>query len=233
MSNVLVLHGFTSHPILTMGPLPETLRQAGFTLAQPVLPGHGTRPEDLRDVRWEDWVRVAREAYLSLGEPRAIVGLSMGGLLTGLLAAELKPSAIVALAPALGLINKTAYLAPYIHRLKPWAKSTSPAEEAQRRKQSPNYPNFPTIAIVQLIELQRRLPALLPKVTAPALVLQAAHDDTVPEADVRRYFALLGSPQKEYRVYQSQHDMLLDPLAQQISDDTVAWLLGKLAAGDL
>lgn len=213
-----------------MGPLPETLRRAGFVVAQPALPGHGTRPEDLRHVRWEDWVRVAREAYLSLSEPRAMVGLSMGGLLTGLLAAELKPNAIVALAPALGLINKTAYLAPYIHRFKPWAKSTHPAEEAQRREQSPNYSNFPTVAIAQLIELQKRLPPLLPQVTAPALVLQAAHDDTVPEADVRRYFALLGSPRKEYRVYQSQHDMLLDPLAQQISDDIAAWLKEKLSA---
>jgi len=230
MSSVLVLHGFTSHPILTMGPLPEKLRQAGFNLAQPALPGHGTRPEDLRDVRWEDWVRVAREAYLSLSEPRAIVGLSMGGLLTGWLAAELKPSAIVALAPALGLINKTAYLAPYLHRFKPWAKSTNPAEEARRREQSPNYPNFPTVALVQLIELQKRLPALLPRVVAPALVLQAAHDDSVPEAAIRRYFALLGSPQKQYRVYQSQHDMLLDPLARQISDDIVAWLKEKIPA---
>jgi len=79
MSNILVLHGFTSHPILTMGPLPETLRKAGFNVAQPTLPGHGTQPEDLRGVRWQDWLQTAREAYLALLEPRAVVGLSMGG----------------------------------------------------------------------------------------------------------------------------------------------------------
>jgi carboxylesterase len=224
MSNILVLHGFTSHPVLTMGPLPETLRKAGFKVSQPTLPGHGTRPEDLRGVRWLDWLQTAREAYLALPEPRAVVGLSMGGLLAGWLAAEHKTAALVALAPALGFKNRLAYLAPLLHPIKPWAYSTDPAEEARRRAKSPNYPNFPTSALSQLIALQQRLPKLLPRVWAPALVLEAAHDDTVPEAAVRRYFELIGGPHKEYRVYPSQHDMLLDPLAQQISDEIATWL---------
>lgn len=230
MSNVLVLHGFTSHPILTMGPLPQTLREAGLNVAQPTLPGHGTRPEDLRGVRWQDWLQTAREAYLALPEPRAVVGLSMGGLLAGWLAAEHKTAALVALAPALGLKNRMAYLAPLLHFLKPWAFSTDPAEEARRRAKSPNYPNFPTSALAQLVALQQSVPELLPRVWAPALVLEATHDDTVPEAAVRRYYALIGGPHKEYRTYPSQHDMLLDPLAQQISLDIAAWLAEKLLA---
>lgn len=229
MSNILVLHGFTSHPILTMGPLPETLRKAGFNVAQPTLPGHGTQPEDLRGVRWLDWLQTAREAYLALPEPRAVVGLSMGGLLAGWLAAEHKTTALVALAPALGFKNRLAYLAPLLQYIKPWAYSTDPAEEAGRRAKSPNYPNFPTSALAQLVALQQRVPELLPRVKAPALVLEAAHDDSVPKAAVQRYFDLIGGPHKEYRVYPSQHDMLLDPLAQQISDDITTWLQEKLA----
>lgn len=230
MSNVLVLHGFTSHPILTMGPLSETLREAGFNVAQPTLPGHGTKPEDLRGVRWQDWLQTAREAYLALPEPRAVVGLSMGGLLAGWLAAEHKTTALVALAPALGLKNRMAYLAPLLHYFKPWAYSTDPAEEARRQAKSPNYPNFPTSALAQLIALQQRVPDLLPRVWAPTLVLEAAQDDTVPQEAVRRYFDLIGGPHKEYRTYPSQHDMLLDPLAPQVSNDIAAWLQEKLAA---
>ncbi|MCS7057882.1 MAG: alpha/beta fold hydrolase [Meiothermus sp.] len=228
--NVLVLHGFTSHPIRTMGPLPDTLRRAGFNVAQPALPGHGTRPEDLRHVRWQDWLQTAREAYLALPEPRAVVGLSMGGLLAGWLAAEHETAALVALAPALGLKNRLAYLAPLLHPFKPWAYSTDPAQVAARQAKSPNYPNFPTVALTQLIALQRRLPGLLPRVRASALVLEAAQDDTVPPTAVRRYFSLLGSPHKEYRTYPSQHDMLLDPLAQQVSQEIAVWLRERLAS---
>jgi len=60
---LLLLHGFTSHPVLTLGPLPERLKEAGFAVSQPPLPGHGTRPEDLLRVRFQDWLLAAEEAY--------------------------------------------------------------------------------------------------------------------------------------------------------------------------
>ncbi|MFN4071746.1 MAG: alpha/beta hydrolase, partial [Thermus caldifontis] len=101
--HLLLLHGFTSHPVLTLGPLPQVLREAGFTVVQPALPGHGTRPEDLLRVRWQDWLAVAQEAYQKLPEPRGVVGLSMGALLAAHLAAENPTQALVALAPALAL----------------------------------------------------------------------------------------------------------------------------------
>lgn len=224
MPSVLVLHGFTSHPILTMGPLPEVLRAAGYTLAQPALPGHGTKPEDLIGVKWQDWERVAREAYLSLPEPRGIVSLSMGGLLAAKLAAEYRPVALAALVPALGFINKAAYLAPYIHRLMPWAGGTASVRDAELREKSPNYPRFPTVALAEMVKLQRQIPALLPRVKAPALVMQAAHDSTIPEAAVQRYYELLGSSQKEYRVYDSEHDLLLDTQADRVAADVRDWL---------
>lgn len=77
--HLLLLHGFTSHPVLTLGPLPERLKEAGWEVRQPALPGHGTRPEDLLKVRFQDWLLAAEEAYLELPEPRGVVGLSMGG----------------------------------------------------------------------------------------------------------------------------------------------------------
>ena len=86
--HLLLLHGFTSHPVLTLGPLPERLKEAGWEVRQPALPGHGTRPEDLLKVRFQDWLLAAEEAYLELPEPRGVVGLSMGGLLAAHLAAR-------------------------------------------------------------------------------------------------------------------------------------------------
>ncbi len=77
--HLLLLHGFTSHPVLTLGPLPKSLKEAGFGISQPALPGHGTKPEDLLGVRFQDWLLAAEKAYLELPEPRGVVGLSMGG----------------------------------------------------------------------------------------------------------------------------------------------------------
>ena len=57
--HLLLLHGFTSHPVLTLGPLSERLKEAGWEVRQPALPGHGTRPEDLLKVRFQDWLLAA------------------------------------------------------------------------------------------------------------------------------------------------------------------------------
>jgi carboxylesterase len=227
MANVLVLHGFTSHPTLTLGPLAQTLTAAGYTLAQPTLPGHGTKPEDLRGVLWEDWYQTALDAYNTLAEPRAIVGLSMGCLLAGRLAAQQGTAALVAMVPFLEPHNKTAYLAPYVHWFMPWAKGTNSVRKPDMRSQSPNYPHFPTKTLVEVLDLQRQMPGFLPQITAPALVLEAAYDSTSAASGVRRYYELLGSTQKDYRVFaESEHDLLLDTQAQETADTVRDWLLG-------
>ncbi len=225
MASVLVLHGFTSHPVRTMGPLPEVLRAAGFEVAQPALRGHGTRPEDLAGVRYPDWLEDARAAWRGLPAPRAVVGLSMGGLLAAWLAAEEQAFALVALAPALGFRNPLAGLAPYLHWLIPRYRGESSILDPELRKQSPNYPWFPSRAFVELKKLADRTPAVLPRVRAPALVVAAEHDRVVPRAAVERYYRGLGSPSKRLVIQEgSGHDLLLDRRAEEVSKRVAAFL---------
>ena len=49
---VLLVHGYTGSPA-SMRPWAEYLNQRGFTVRVPLLPGHGTKPEDLNEVKWE------------------------------------------------------------------------------------------------------------------------------------------------------------------------------------
>ncbi|MGH2626582.1 MAG: alpha/beta hydrolase, partial [Anaerolineales bacterium] len=96
----LLLHGFTGSP-LEMVPMAEALAQDGFTVHVARLAGHGTTPEDLAETSWADWVRSARQAYLTLrAQCRAVAvgGLSMGGAIALLLAASEAPAAVVAMA---------------------------------------------------------------------------------------------------------------------------------------
>jgi len=56
----------------------------GFDTSVPLLPGHGTSPEDLAGCRWEDWLAAAEAAYVDLARrcgPVLVCGLSMGGAL--------------------------------------------------------------------------------------------------------------------------------------------------------
>ncbi len=207
-----------------MGPLPERLKAAGFTVAQPALRGHGTQPQDLAGVRYADWLEDAYQAFLTLPEPRGVVGLSMGGLLAAWVAAELGAKALVALAPALGFKSPLAPLAPYVWWLIPRYAGESSIHDPELKKQSPNYPWFPSRAFVELYKLAKKTPPVLRRVKAPALVVEAEHDTVVPARAVRRYYDLLGSQEKEYRVLRgSGHDMLLDREAETAARWTTAF----------
>ncbi|MBW6395726.1 MAG: alpha/beta fold hydrolase [Thermus sp.] len=226
--NLLLLHGFTSHPVLTLGPLPQVLREAGFQVSQPALPGHGTRPEDLLKVRWQDWLETARAFYRELPEPRGVVGLSMGALLSALLAAETPTQALVALAPAMALKHPLAPLAPLLAWLIPRFPGPDSIQDPELKKQNPNYPYFPTRALLQLLALMRRTPEVLPKVKANALVIEAGRDKVVDPAGVRGYHALLGSSRKEYLVFpESGHDLLLDRDREAVALAVRDWLIAN------
>ena len=85
---VLVLHGFTGSTA-TLRSLGERLAGAGFSVELPCLPGHGSNVDDLMATTWTDWSNAAMAAYDDLAkrcEHVALVGLSMGGALSALVA---------------------------------------------------------------------------------------------------------------------------------------------------
>ena len=106
-------------------PLAEALAAAGVTARADLLPGFGDagRPQ-LRRVRAEDWLEAAKAAWLELTRDathRTLVGFSMGGALALALAAdpEVRPDALVLLAPYWRMADRRAALLPVAHYVMP------------------------------------------------------------------------------------------------------------------
>jgi carboxylesterase len=145
----------------------------------------------------------------------------MGALLAAHLAAERPTRALVALAPALDLKSP---LAPLLAWLIPRFPGPDSIRDPELKKANPNYPYFPTRSVLELLALMRRTPEVLPKVQAPALVVEAGQDRVVQ--GVRRYYELLGSPRKDYRVFpESGHDLLLDRDRETVARVVRDWLI--------
>src|SRR3989442_10592453 len=130
-SGVLLLHGFSGSP-LEMTPLADALARVGWETSIVRLAGHGTSPDDLARVTWQEWVASAREAYQDLRRRCrrvALAGLSMGGALALYLAASDPPAAVVAisapirvrplLASAARVASKVLPAVPVLVRLVP------------------------------------------------------------------------------------------------------------------
>lgn len=80
---VLLIHGLGGTEY-DLGSMHKRLKSAGFTTHSLTLPGHGSKPEDLLQVRAEDWLEAVRQKYreaASQHEVLHVMGMCMGALL--------------------------------------------------------------------------------------------------------------------------------------------------------
>jgi pimeloyl-ACP methyl ester carboxylesterase len=110
----------------SMHALGLALARNGLDVEAVRLPGHGTHPEDLVGVTWDQWYMAARE---SLRAMRArtdrvfVCGQSLGGSLALLLAAHEPVDGVISLAGVAYMRNWRFLFLPLIEKLRPWRRS--------------------------------------------------------------------------------------------------------------
>ena len=222
----LLLHGFTA-TTAEVRPLGERLHAAGFTVSAPLLPGHGTHPDDLNKTRWQDWVRAAESESDKLSKQCDeiwVAGESMGGLLCLLLAAkhpEIK--GILLYAPALDIPKlRIAYLfqcfIKYVAKNKP--------KDGLLWK---GYNVYPLKGAVQLLKLQKQTRKALGKVTQPTLAFFSEKDATVVLTASDMLKQKIGSDALELVILkESSHVILLASEQQKVIDHTLSYVSKKM-----
>lgn len=233
---VLLFHGFTATPA-EVRPLARALYGKGYTVAGPLLPGHGTQPEDLNRVTWRDWARAGEEAYRQLAARcrRVVIGgESLGGLLTLYLASEHpEVAALLCYAPALVLPLKwparlALYAAaPFIPYL---AGARGPHTAASDLWQG--YPVRPLKGVIQLRRLQAAVRGRLTRVTQPILVVQGRLDATIDIRSSQMVYDAVRSTRKELHwMEHSTHCVILDQEREPIFALTGCFLDQTLSGG--
>jgi len=177
----LLLHGFPGSPA-EMRLLGAYLAERGVSALAPLLPGHGTVPEDLRGVRWGDWVMATEAALEELRRGCTVVfvcGLSMGGVLALNLAARLPVAGVIALAPVIRVRDPRFELANLFSRIVVWVEPDDAPDDLadpQGRALSWHYRRYPTAAVRELLGLVRATRRLLRRIQAPTLMVQSPKD---------------------------------------------------------
>ena len=234
----LLLHGLTGSPA-EVRPVGEALALAGVRAVGPLLPGHGTSPEDLYTVTRGDLLRAAESALLSLRGARRIYlcGLSAGALLTIQLAAkswapEGLPdfSALALLAPAIEFAGSSWLFANLLGRLPalPFIIGKGGRDlQGRAPVDDGSYRAVPLRWAQELHALSQDGLRLAPRVRAPVLILQGARDGTVAPAGARRLAKQLASTQVELRMFpRSGHVLPLDVEAEEICRAVVQFFQG-------
>ncbi|GAA1565546.1 MULTISPECIES: alpha/beta hydrolase [Streptomyces] len=231
---VLLCHGFTSTP-QSMRPWAEYLAAQGLTVSVPLLPGHGTRWEDMQLTGWQDWYAEVDRALRELLDRCArvfVFGLSMGGALTLRLAAKHGDaiSGIVLVNPANKLHDPRAFALPVA---KHFIRSTPgiASDIAKPGASEIGYDRVPTRAAQSLRDFLRLVDGDLPQVTQPVLLLHSPQDHVVPPVDSARILARISSTDvTETLLEHSYHVATLDHDAERIFEDSLAFV-ARLAEG--
>ncbi|MFE7117945.1 alpha/beta hydrolase, partial [Streptomyces sp. NPDC057654] len=229
---VLVCHGFTGSP-QSVRPWAESLARRGFTVSLPLLPGHGTRWQDMQVTGWQDWYAEVDRELRALRERCAkvfVCGLSMGGALALRLAAEHGDdvSGLVLVNPGNKVHGLAARTLPVTRHLIRTAKGIA-SDIAKPDSPELGYDRVPLHAAHSLRRLFQVVDAQLPQVTQPLLLLHSPEDHVVPPVDSARILGRVSSRDVTERLLErSYHVATLDYDAEFIFEETYAFI-GRLA----
>jgi carboxylesterase len=231
---VLVLHGFTGTP-QSVRPWAQSLADAGLTVRLPLLPGHGTRWQDLNATRWPDWYAEAERGFDELagrGAPVFVMGLSMGGTLAIRLAEQRagQVSGLVVVNPSLTTLDRRARLLPLLSRVVP---SLPPIgnDISKPGVSELAYDRLPLRAAASLSQLWARVRTDLGRVVAPVLLLRSAIDHVVEPVNGEILLAGVSSAVAEETILpHSFHVATLDNDADTIVRESLAFVRRITAA---
>ena len=230
---VLLLHGFGDTP-QTLVLLAKRLRKSGYSVLAPLLPGHGRSMMAFRRSRARDWIAAANAAYIAMDarhDSVSVVGLSMGGALAALLAAE-RPAipALILIAPYLGM-PRLLRVAAATHWL--WgrlvgevnARSPRSIRDPIEREKNLAYGAVTGRELHELSEVVRRARKALTQIRSPTLIIQSREDPRI-SPDVAE-FALdaLDSPEKKLVwIEGAGHIITVDYGRERVFGEVERWL---------
>jgi carboxylesterase len=235
---VLLLHGYNDSP-QSMQSVAAALNARGWNVRVPLLPGHGRRLQDwaaARAAAWENAARAELAALQSTHAEVAVGGLSMGGALAFILAAE-QPAvkAVVGFAPYLHaslpveLLHFIAPVASIGAKYLPGGGTRSVHDPIAAQGMIAYRASTPRL-VVELEQVVRHARKALPGVRQPVLVVQSREDNRIPASAAAAAFGLIGSADKTLHwTTGNGHVVTVDFGHEEIERLVADWLESRLA----
>jgi carboxylesterase len=232
----LLIHGYTGSVAETR-PLGEYLAARGMAIRCPLLPGHGTTPQDLTRIHRQQWVDEVEAALHDLQEQCQTVfvgGLSLGALLTLWLGATHPEIAgLIPMAPAIELQNRMAPLTVVLRYLLkyspfgPLGDNDLGAPEAVNRIWC--YDKLPMWGAAEVYLFSRRVRRNLGRIHQPVLIFQGRRDAQVTGRAAQIIHDGVASTDKTLVwLENSGHNLLADGQRETVWSQSYEWMMDRV-----
>jgi carboxylesterase len=238
----LLTHGFTGAP-KEMRWMGEYLsRECGYTCLGIRLTGHATHPEDMIRSRYTDWMASIEDGYHLLSgaaDKIFLVGLSMGGILSLLMSAQLDVAGVVAMStpyelpddPRLRYIKLIAKFMPFMPKNEKGVPPDTGWFDKKSFDQHVAYPQNPVRSIAELVALQAEMRAALPKVNVPVLLVHSRNDDYVIKNSMERIYSDLGTSDKSMLWIEDSGHVVTEEPQREVVFKSAADFIGRVSGG--
>jgi carboxylesterase len=233
---VVAFHGFGG-TAAEIRPLLDAIAAAGFAVDAALLPGHGTRPEELQDATYESWVDAARLRARAAAEKYGrfvLLGFSLGSLvamevasehpggLAGLVAASNALTLRMHSAAPLAAWTRLGWKMPDVYLLKPRAGDlVDPAAMGTLV----TYDRHPLRAALRVYHAGVRVRGLVSRVECPTLVLHGRRDIVCSWKNATWLAEHIGSRDVGVRIFEkSAHVIACDGERDEVAREVVGWL---------
>ena len=230
---VLLVHGFTGAPP-SMRPWGEFFHSHGFTVRVPLLPGHGTKAEDLNNVKWQEWPAKVEHELSELQktcDTIFLVGLSMGGGTVLNVATNNNDAiaGIVLVNPWIHLKGMSVELAFLISRFRKMRASVG--NDIKRPGVTEwGYDATAILGVYEALKMLRNTRKNLGAVTVPVQLFHSVEDHTLPVSNTEIILSEIGSKDKtRIELVNSYHVATLDYDQELIFQNSLTFIEGLTA----
>jgi carboxylesterase len=225
---VLLVHGYTGSPA-SMKPWAHALAEHGYAAEVPLLPGHGTKWQDLNKVAWTDWYVEAEAAFDRLQsscEAVVVAGLSMGGAVALRIAEERGDSVagILLVNPFLSSIRTELHVLPVLKYVVPALRGV--VNDIKKPDQDEHgYDRLPLRGLAEVTSMWKKVVPDLARVTQPLLYFRSTNDHVIDPSSAATVLHGVSSVDVEERTLDnSYHVATLDNDADRIFAESAEFI---------
>ena len=196
---ILLIHGITSTTSSLMY-LAETFAEAGFNVELSSLSGHGTKWQDMINIRFTDWINDL-EADLKKLKKRCskifLCGLSLGGGLALHLAGKHSElSGIILINHAAKFTSPKFWFVPLLrHFVKSVPAVASDIKDPGSKEIA--YDRTPVKGVYEMLKMMKEMRRMLPEIMLPVLIFKSEEDHVIPISSAKYTMQTIGSKDKE------------------------------------
>ncbi len=240
----LLVHGFVGSRI-DFNDLGKVLNEEGLTVRMTRLPGHGTFAVEHAITSVEQLIEAVRTEYLEMKREYgqvALVGFSMGGALSTIVASREEIDRMVLIAPYFGVTYRWYYVIPaeVTNRLFGWwipyvvkGERFTCVNRKEAKEELYCYKVLSTQGANELIRMgeMARDPELLSRVRCPVLMLHSRNDRAASDNRAEDAFERIGSQDKRIVWYEDSNHHILWDYDREDAKQQVVEFLNPLTSG--